>query len=67
MGTTTPFASEAVYFVVTDRFVDGDPSNNHEEQEAITLRGNCPLKVLKVRKLYMGGDLQGIFKQRRLY
>ncbi len=32
VGTTTPFASEAVYFVVTDRFVDGDPSNNHEEQ-----------------------------------
>ena len=28
-GTEEPFASEAVYFVLTDRFVDGDPSNNH--------------------------------------
>lgn len=32
VGTTVPFASEAVYFVVTDRFVDGDPSNNHEDR-----------------------------------
>ncbi len=24
-GTLEPFASEAVYFIVTDRFVDGDP------------------------------------------
>ena len=28
-GTLEPFAAEAVYFVVTDRFVDGDPGNNH--------------------------------------
>ena len=31
-GTLEPFASEAVYFLLTDRFVDGDPSNNHAEQ-----------------------------------
>ena len=31
-GTTEPFASEAVYFVLTDRFVDGDASNKHENQ-----------------------------------
>ena len=27
-GTTEPFAKEAVYFVLTDRFVNGDPSND---------------------------------------
>ncbi|MFN7781207.1 MAG: hypothetical protein ACK5PG_00520, partial [Lysobacterales bacterium] len=32
IGTTEPFASEAVYFVVTDRFVNGDPSNDQREQ-----------------------------------
>lgn len=31
-GTDEAFTSEAIYFVVTDRFVDGDPSNNHEDQ-----------------------------------
>jgi cyclomaltodextrin glucanotransferase len=31
-GTLEPFASEAVYFLITDRFVDGDPSNNHPDQ-----------------------------------
>lgn len=40
VGTTTPFASEAVYFVVTDRFVDGDKANNHENQGAITPHGS---------------------------
>lgn len=31
-GTLEPFASEAVYFALTDRFVDGDPSNNQAQQ-----------------------------------
>ena len=31
-GTTEPFAKEAVYFVLTDRFVNGDPSNDHRDQ-----------------------------------
>ncbi|MGH8084542.1 MAG: alpha-amylase family glycosyl hydrolase [Lysobacter sp.] len=31
-GTTEPFAANAVYFVVTDRFVNGDPSNDQREQ-----------------------------------
>src|SRR3546814_2541317 len=29
-GTLEPFASHAVYFVVTDRFVNGDPSRSEE-------------------------------------
>ena len=31
-GTDNRFASEAVYFLLTDRFVDGDPSNNQVDQ-----------------------------------
>ncbi|HCG89577.1 MAG TPA: cyclomaltodextrin glucanotransferase, partial [Alteromonas macleodii] len=63
VGTTTPFASEAVYFVVTDRFVDGDPSNNHEEQGGDHPTWQLPLEGPDGKKAYvgyMGGDLQGI-------
>ena len=31
-GTSEPFAADAVYFVLTDRFVNGDPSNDHRDQ-----------------------------------
>jgi cyclomaltodextrin glucanotransferase len=31
-GTLEPFASDAVYFVMTDRFVNGDPSNDQRGQ-----------------------------------
>lgn len=31
-GTLEPFAEHAVYFVLTDRFVNGDPGNDHREQ-----------------------------------
>ncbi|WP_246189369.1 alpha-amylase family glycosyl hydrolase [Pseudoxanthomonas kalamensis] len=31
-GTTEPFAAKAIYFVVTDRFVNGDPSNDQRDQ-----------------------------------
>ena len=34
IGTEQPWASEAIYFVLTDRFVDGDKSNNYEQQGA---------------------------------
>lgn len=62
-GTDNPFAKEAVYFVVTDRFVDGDPSNNHEDQG-----GDYPTWELRLdgpdgkfaNVGYMGGDLQGV-------
>ena len=62
-GTTEPFTSEAVYFVMTDRFVDGDPNNNYEEQG-----GDHPTWQLRLdgpdgkyaNVGYMGGDLQGV-------
>lgn len=62
-GTLHPFASEAVYFLMTDRFVDGDPNNNFEKQggELPTFRqriaddnGNEAFVG------YMGGDFKGI-------
>ena len=63
VGTSTPFASEAVYFVVTDRFVDGDPSNNHVDQGGEHPTWQLPLEGPEGKKAYvgyMGGDLQGI-------
>ncbi|GFD77452.1 cyclomaltodextrin glucanotransferase [Tenacibaculum sp. KUL118] len=63
VGTSIPFASEAVYFVVTDRFVDGDPTNNHEDQGGDHPTWQLPLEGPEGKKAYvgyMGGDLQGI-------
>ncbi len=63
-GTDLPFASEAVYFLLTDRFVDGDLSNNYEEQggaergtfdRPIQLEGKEPANIG-----YLGGDFRGI-------
>jgi cyclomaltodextrin glucanotransferase len=69
-GTTEPFAEEAIYFVLTDRFVDGDGGNNFTGQG-----GDCHdarKKCTWVRRLdgpngqtafvgYMGGDFKGIY------
>jgi glycosidase len=62
-GTKEPFAAQAIYFVLTDRFVDGDPTNNHEQQG-----GENPTRELRLNGPdgkfanvgYMGGDLQGV-------
>ena len=63
-GTLEPFAAEAVYFIVTDRFVDGDESNNFPGQGGTRLRtfdrpiqlaGSPPANIG-----YLGGDFQGI-------
>lgn len=62
-GTKQPFAGEAVYFVLTDRFVDGDPANNQVHQG-----GENPTWQLRLdgpdgqyaNVGYMGGDLQGV-------
>lgn len=63
VGTSTPFASESVYFVVTDRFVDGDPTNNYESQGGDFPTWQLPLVGPDGEKAYagyMGGDLRGI-------
>lgn len=62
-GTTEAFASEAVYFVMTDRFVDGDPSNNQIDQGGEHPTFQLPLIAKDGRRAYvgyMGGDFKGI-------
>ena len=62
-GTLEPFASEAVYFLMTDRFVDGDPSNNQVDQGGQYPTFKQPIKAKDGRSAYvgyMGGDFQGI-------
>lgn len=64
-GTLEPFAEHAVYFVVTDRFVDGDPSNNQRDQggDAARRTFDRPIKDLEGRSAnigYLGGDFRGI-------
>lgn len=62
-GTLDPFASEAIYFLLLDRFVDGDPANNHEDQG-----GDFPTWDQKLigpngeeaNVGYLGGDFQGV-------
>jgi len=62
-GTTEPFASEAVYFVLTDRFVDGDSSNNHPEQGGANRTFDRPLRGpngVPDNIGYLGGDFRGL-------
>jgi cyclomaltodextrin glucanotransferase len=62
-GTLEPFASEAVYFVLTDRFVNGDPSNDFRDQGgthgSFGLPLDCPAgEVDNIG--YLGGDFRGL-------
>jgi glycosidase len=64
VGTHEPFASEAVYFVLTDRFVDGDPGNNQPEQggpERHTFDRPLTENGKEIDNIgYQGGDFRGI-------
>ncbi|WP_211840862.1 alpha-amylase family glycosyl hydrolase [Pseudoxanthomonas sacheonensis] len=63
-GTTEPFASESIYFVLTDRFVNGDPSNDHRDQGGkhrtfdVPTPGAPPGETDNIG--YLGGDFKGI-------
>lgn len=63
-GTTEPFAREAVYFVLTDRFVNGDPSNDHRDQGGAHRSFDLPTPGAPAGESdnvgYLGGDFQGI-------
>lgn len=62
-GTLEPFASEAIYFVVTDRFVNGDPSNDFREQGGANRTFDIPLPECDgvVANIgYQGGDFRGL-------
>lgn len=63
-GTLEPFARESIYFVVTDRFVNGDQSNDQRDQG-----GKNPALRTFDRPVpnahgdnigYLGGDFKGI-------
>jgi cyclomaltodextrin glucanotransferase len=62
-GTLEPFASEAVYFVVTDRFVNGDTGNDHRDQggaqRTFDIPLHCPDGVVD-NIGYLGGDFRGL-------
>ncbi|MGO1003840.1 alpha-amylase family glycosyl hydrolase [Lysobacter sp. CA196] len=66
-GTLEPMASDAVYFVVTDRFVNGDQSNDQREQGGPDPRtrsfdrpvpGAPPDESDNIG--YLGGDFKGL-------
>lgn len=66
-GTAEPMAADAVYFVLTDRFVNGDPSNDQRGQG-----GDDPARRTFDRPVpgapkgrsdnvgYLGGDFRGL-------
>ena len=62
-GTLEPFAANAVYFVVTDRFVNGDTSNDQRDQGGAHRTFDIPLKPcngVSGNIGYLGGDFKGI-------
>jgi len=62
-GTLEPFAREAVYFVVTDRFVNGDPGNDHRDQGGEHRTFDIPLPPcdgVAGNIGYLGGDFRGL-------
>ncbi|MFT4198752.1 MAG: alpha-amylase family glycosyl hydrolase [Pseudoxanthomonas sp.] len=63
-GTLEPFASQSIYFVMTDRFVDGDPSNDHRDQGGEHPTFDLPTPGAPAGEQdnlgYLGGDFKGI-------
>ena len=62
-GTREAFAREAIYFVVTDRFVDGDPSNDQREQGGARHTFDVPVAGPNGETDnigYLGGDFKGV-------
>ncbi|MEH6421578.1 alpha-amylase family glycosyl hydrolase [Pseudomonas sp. CGJS7] len=66
-GTLEPMASEAVYFVVTDRFVNGDTGNDQREQggpDPATQTFDRPVPGAPPGRSdnigYLGGDFKGL-------
>ncbi|GAB2503910.1 alpha-amylase family glycosyl hydrolase [Lysobacter humi (ex Lee et al. 2017)] len=64
VGTTEPMASDAVYFVLTDRFVNGDPSNDQRTQGGRHRTFNRPTPGAPKGRTdnigYLGGDFKGV-------
>ena len=65
IGTTEPFAAYAVYFVLTDRFVNGDPGNDQRDQAAGANHSfDRPVPGAPAGRSdnvgYLGGDFKGL-------
>ena len=67
IGTREPFASDAVYFVLTDRFANGDPSNDQRDQgrakgpQFATFDRPTPgAEASQDNVGYLGGDFKGV-------
>ncbi|WP_266170401.1 alpha-amylase family glycosyl hydrolase [Dyella subtropica] len=62
-GTDEPFAANAIYFVMTDRFVNGDPSNDHRDQGGAHRTFDIPVPGPNGETDnigYLGGDFKGV-------
>lgn len=62
-GTTEPFAKSPIYFVMTDRFVNGDTGNDHRHQGGEHPTFDIPVPGPGGQSAnigYMGGDFKGI-------
>lgn len=68
-GTLEPFASEAVYFLLTDRFVNGDPGNDHRDQGGANHTFDRPTPGAPAGESdnvgYLGGDFKGVLDNAR--
>ncbi|MEM8982586.1 MAG: alpha-amylase family glycosyl hydrolase [Pseudomonadota bacterium] len=64
VGTDSPHAGRSIYFVVTDRFVDGDSTNNHVDQGPADLKTfDRPITNEAGQSAnigYLGGDFRGL-------
>jgi cyclomaltodextrin glucanotransferase len=62
-GTLEPLASDAIYFVMTDRFVDGDPGNDQRDQGGAWHTFDVPVPGPDGESAnvgYLGGDFKGV-------
>lgn len=63
-GTQEPFAEHAVYFVLTDRFINGDPGNDQRDQGGANRSFDRPVPGAPKGKSdnvgYLGGDFKGL-------
>jgi cyclomaltodextrin glucanotransferase len=62
-GTLEAFASESVYLVLTDRFVNGDPGNDQRDQGGANHSFDRPLQGpngATDNLGYLGGDFKGL-------
>ena len=58
--TGIDWSQEIIYFLLIDRFFDGDPSNNHGRVPQSHSKYDGDLEHFERLKTYQGGDLQGV-------